>query len=188
MPSCVSLVSSRMINVHPIADHVDQARLMTRALATARILSEHDLDVDALDGSGRSALHRAAAAGELEMVELLLAARASLAPDAEGNGLLAAAHAHPAVVVALWRAGATPDGTRGTAAGVRTDTSCRTRLHRRWMSILYVMYSLQLQQMTPTSSPDASFALHLVVITVLKPLSNLAQQADHLRVVQRFNH
>jgi len=57
--------------------------------------------------------------GELEMVKLLLSHRASIAPDAGGNSVLAAAHAHPAVVRALWWAGASPDSRRGAAAEVR---------------------------------------------------------------------
>ena len=54
------------------------------------------------------------------MVQLLLGDRASVAPDAEGNGVLTAAAAHPAVVLALFWAGASPDGRRGAAAEVRS--------------------------------------------------------------------
>ena len=154
---------------------------MSRALWTASALLQHGADIDALDGGGRSALHRAAAAGEalqiplfvatelpleplrqettfmpyadrhlmsrsndrpchegfplaswtrgdrviqqpageLDMVQLLLERRAGVGPDAEGNSVLAVAHAHPPVVCALWRAGATTDGRRGPAAEVR---------------------------------------------------------------------
>ena len=38
--------------------------VLIRALSTARILIQHEVDIDALDGGGHSALHRAAAAGE----------------------------------------------------------------------------------------------------------------------------
>ena len=37
---------------------------LIRALSTAHTLLQHSADVDALDGGGHSALHRAAAAGE----------------------------------------------------------------------------------------------------------------------------
>ena len=91
-----------------------------RAIETARQMLECGAEVDALDGRGRSALHRAAGAGELEMVELLLGFGAGVAHDAEGNSLLAAARAHPAVVRVLWRVGARPpDGRRGRAVEVR---------------------------------------------------------------------
>ena len=90
----------------------------SRALETARVLLDHGADVDALDGQGRTALHRAATAGELAMVRLLLAAGASVAPDAEGNSPLVAAHRHHAVVRELWRAGAPPDGVRSSVAAI----------------------------------------------------------------------
>ena len=90
-----------------------------RAIETARRLLGHGAEVDALDGRGRSGLHRAAGAGELEMVKLLLGWGASVAPDAQGNSLLAAAHAHPAILRALWQAGAAAEGLRGRAAEAR---------------------------------------------------------------------
>src|SRR5690606_6936916 len=84
------------------------------------LLLKHKARVDARDAQGRSALHEAASAGHVEIVQALLAAHADLqARDAEGRTpLLAAVVAgKPAAVQALVEAGA---DTAATDAGGRS--------------------------------------------------------------------
>src|SRR5690606_15825590 len=73
------------------------------------LLLKHKARVDARDAQGRSALHEAASAGHVEIIQALLAAHADLqARDAEGRTPLLAAVAagKPAAVQALVEAGA----------------------------------------------------------------------------------
>src|SRR5690606_6886054 len=73
------------------------------------LLLKHKARVDARDAQGRSALHEAASAGHVEIIQALLAAHADLqARDGEGRTPLLAAVAagKPAAVQALLEAGA----------------------------------------------------------------------------------
>src|SRR5690606_36286297 len=73
------------------------------------LLLKHKARVDARDAQGRSALHEAASAGHVEIIQALLAAHADLhARDADGRTPLLAAVAagKPAAVQALLEAGA----------------------------------------------------------------------------------